>query len=172
MVVPGLLIEYFVSGVLAAIATYPLWLDLIQIKPEAPHYAIFAVGLYVVGMAVDFAGWALTGPFKKKLRKGVRMKFDLGSDGQPGATYAREAKFAIYVPALAQEVARRSSRDRIARGAIVSSILATIFTLPLMIGIACILLSILMWIGFERVSHGFEISAERILEDKINREAE
>ena len=63
----------------------------------------------------------------------------------------------------------RSSRDRIARGAIINSILFTIFALPSRkyIGVLMILIFSTMWVNFELSSYSYEMKAERLVKDKI-----
>src|SRR4030095_216733 len=128
------------------------------------------LGLYLVGMAIDFFAWALTRPIKHQIRKRAERRYGIESKLTHGSGVVRQAKFAIYAPELAKEAAMRSSRDRIARGAIINSILATIFFLPVLVGIALILTSILMWAGFEHVSYSYELKAEEALNEKLQRE--
>ena len=124
-------------------------------------------GLYFVGMVVDIVAWAMTRPIKRKVRKRLEKKYGFNLNHISTSSHARQAKFAVYAPELARESAMRGSRDRIARGAIVNSILATIFVLPVPFGIGLIGISFAMWIGFEQVSYGYELNAERIVDEKI-----
>jgi hypothetical protein len=65
----------------------------------------------------------------------------------------------------------RSSRDRIARGSIVNAILATIFLLPWSVGVPLTFLALVLWGGFERLSYTYELCAERVIDEKLQREA-
>ncbi len=117
---------------------------------------------------------AITRPIKKKLRKRIEKKYNFELEKISSNSHARQAKFAIYAPELSRESAMRSSRDRIARGAIINSIIATIIVIWLhfdlwfvIIGCSFILISILMWIGFERISYAYELNAEKAVDLKI-----
>jgi len=121
-------------------------------------------------MAIDFFAWALTMPIKRQIRRRTEKRYGIDGNWAHGSGVARQAKFAIYAPELAKEANMRSSRDRIARGAIINSTLATIFYLPIPVGIGFILISLLMWAGFERLSYSYELKAEQILNEKIKRE--
>lgn len=168
MVLPGLLIEYLIGGVLAAIATLPWWWDKVHLDSVAFGWALLAAGLYVVGMAVDCVARIATKLPKKLIRTWIDKKCGFTSGNEPGASFIREARFAIHAPELAKESAQRSSRDRIARDAIISSILATIAYWPLPYGPISFLLASVMWVGFETVSYKFERYSEQELGKKIS----
>lgn len=61
----------------------------------------------------------------------------------------------------------RSSRDRIARGAIVNAILAAIFVLPWWAGLPVVIVSVIMWSMFEKLSYMYELCAEKVVDEKI-----
>ena len=63
----------------------------------------------------------------------------------------------------------RSSRDRVARGALVNAVLATIFVLPLKFGIPVIAVVAVLWYGFESLSYGYELCAETAIKEKMQR---
>ncbi len=82
----------------------------------------------------------------------------------------RQAKIALYSPELAQELAMPSSRDRIARGPIVNANLSTIFVFPRRM--EALLIGSSVNIGaFEKLSYAYELCAERVVDEKLEREA-
>jgi len=168
MTLPGLLIEYLITGGLALIWLYPL-LKRFELTAEInnSYLALYAIGLYFLGMTIDIIAWAATKPIKQIIRKRDREKYGFTDDNPSGSSHRRQAKFAIYAPEVAKESATRSSRDRIARGAIINSIMATIFVLPVFIGIVFIVISFVMWVAFERISYAYELSAEKEVDLKI-----
>jgi len=66
MEIPGLLVEYLVSGCVALIWLLPL-LQVLGYSPQnnPSLAALFLPGLYVLGMVVDFVGWFALGPIKR-----------------------------------------------------------------------------------------------------------
>jgi hypothetical protein len=145
---------------------------------QTPFVALFAVALYVVGMAVDFIAYWLVRPLKPFVRGRARKRYEsvYGQPAPAGSSAARQAKLALHAPELAKEVAMRSSRDRIARCAVVSAIIALVLdralhpddpTLSISIGIPLVVLLIVMWGVFEYISFGYELRAERELDAKL-----
>lgn len=65
----------------------------------------------------------------------------------------------------------RSSRDRIARGAIINALCAAVFILPWWAGASLVIFSFVLWAGFERISYGFELCAEQAVLEKLDRES-
>jgi hypothetical protein len=61
----------------------------------------------------------------------------------------------------------RSSRDRIARGLIINSFLATLLLQPIWVGVVATFLAVAMWMSFERLSSMFELCAEKVVDDKL-----
>lgn len=170
MATPGLLVEYLVSGAIAFAWLFPSLRSLLPAIDSALLPIAFLL-LYVLGMAVDMLAWATTNLPKRWIRKRVYRRYrerDL-SDSESGTL--RQAKIALYAPELSRELAMRSSRDRIARGCVVNSVLATVFVLPWTAGCALIIFTIVLWAGFERLSFGFELCAERAIDSKLEREA-
>jgi hypothetical protein len=170
MAVPGLLIEYLINGALALVWLYPLLKRYDLSDPPVAYLAVYALGLYFVGMVVDIAAWWLTRSIKYRIRRKIAEKYGFTEQERSGSSHIWQVNFALYAPEVAKEHAMRSSRDRIARGAIVNSILATVIVLPIEVGIGCVLASIGMWIGFEKVSYAYELHARRLVHEKIQRE--
>ena len=133
---------------------------------------MLAVGLYVAGMIVDYLAWLLTRPLKPLVRRWAERKYKRwGSEAQSGTL--RQAKIALYAPDLAKELMMRSSRDRIARGLIINSILAGHFLLGWQRPetYALIAFSIVLWAGFEKLSYSYELSADQLVDEKLARES-
>lgn len=170
MALPGLLIEYLVSGAVAFAWLFPLLQGKV-IKIDTPFLPVAFLLLYVLGMAVDYLAWALTRIPKHVIREWVYRKYRGNDLTQEQSGTLRQAKITLYAPDLAKELAMRSSRDRIARGSVVNSILATMFLLPLQVGLPLVVFASLLWVGFERLSYGFELCAEQIVDEKLQREA-
>ncbi len=170
MALPGLLIEYLINGAMALVWLYPLLKKYGVPEPPTAYLALCALGLYFVGMVVDIVAWAVTRSVKRKIRKGVAKKYSFTESETTGSAHTWQVKFALYAPEVAKESAMRGSRDRIARGAIINSILATVVVLPLGIGLGCILVSAAMWMSFEQVSYAYELNARRLVEEKIQQD--
>ena len=182
MVIPGLLVEYFINGALAIIWLYPLYTKLITtstfvsyLNADKPMLAIvLAASIYFIGMTIDIIAWASTRRIKKRIvRKKVIDKHFKGERVDTNSI-SREVMLAVYAPDVAKESAMRSSRDRIARGAIINSIIATfvfaILTghpwLSIAAGVIFTIICFRMWIGFEKISFEYELNAEKILKKK------
>jgi len=183
MTIPGLFIEYLIVGALALIWLYKLlpeqWVSKLLLQPA--HLPLLALGLYVVGMVIDFVAWILTSYIKAGLRAWAEeghtytpkelVKILKGGGGKVkrGSITSRQIYLAIHAPEAAKEAAMRSSRDRIARGAIINSILFTTFALPSQkyIGVLMILIFSIMWVNFELSSYSYEMKAEQLVKEKI-----
>ncbi len=73
MQIPGLLVEYLISGSFAMIWLLPLLL-LIGYTPQKDDSAILIVllpALYVVGMIIDFISGFIVRPHKHRIKKRV-----------------------------------------------------------------------------------------------------
>jgi hypothetical protein len=127
--------------------------------------------LYVLGMVVDFLAWAITRMPKRWLRARVYRKYRGSTATETQSGTLRQAWIALFAPDLAKELAMRSSRDRIARGAFVNAILATVFVLPWKFGVPLIAISAVLWYGFETLSYGYELCAETVIKEKLQLEA-
>jgi len=170
MALPGLLVEYLVSGAIAFAWLFPLLQSALP-RIDAALLPVAFLLLYVLGMAVDYLAWALTRVPKRWIRAWVSRRYggDGTSERQSGTL--RQAKIALYAPDLAKELAMRSSRDRIARGSVVNAILATVFLLPWQFGVPLVAFAMLLWAGFERLSYGYELCAEQVVDEKLQRDA-
>src|SRR4051812_15491224 len=103
MALPGLLIEYLVSGTLALAWLLPLtgW----QTK-EVQNWQLplLAVALYVIGMMVDLAAFTLLRPVKWRLRKHVAGRLGIEHMAAAGSAAARLVRLMKYSPEIAKEV--------------------------------------------------------------------
>jgi hypothetical protein len=169
MALPGLLIEYLVSGALAFAWLLPLLQNKIP-KVDGSYLPVFLLLLYVLGMVVDFIAWWVTRLPKQWVRSWVYRRYRgiASPDSESGTK--RAVKIGFYAPELAKELAMRSSRDRIARGAIINAFFSAVFILPWWAGAALVAFSIIVWASFERLSYGFELCAEQAVEEKLAHE--
>jgi uncharacterized membrane protein len=166
MSIPGLLIEYLVNGAFALLVVYHTeWAP--RVLEAGKNLPVLALTLYVVGMAIDILAFVVTLPLKNWVRKGVFSKYrpDQGADQASGTE--RQARISLYAPELSKELAMRSSRDRIARGLIINSFLATLLLQPIWVGVVATFLAVAMWMSFERLSYMFELCAEKVVDDKL-----
>lgn len=164
---PGLLIEYLVNGSIALVWFHPLLDKLPSQLPPAALPAILIAALYVVGMAVDVTAWAATRPFKPWVRKQVHKKCRGTSDPSSASETKRLAKMILHAPELSREFSLRSSRDRIARGTIVNSVMVAMLVQPWWFGVLAAVGSIVVWVMFEKLSYMFELCAEEALDEKL-----
>lgn len=170
---PGLLIEYFINGVIAlfwiVVAFYPEVLDRTN-----SQLLVFIPLAYILGMLTDIIAYVLTLPIKTFIRARIdrkKLKIEKHTSGRNGTGNERDKKTFIEIqhtyPAIAKELTNRSSRDRIARGTIVNSIFASFFipAISLSIGLTLIIASLIMWIIFEGQSHIYFRRAENVIKE-------
>jgi len=185
MAIPGLLVEYLVIGSMALLWLLPV--VGVGLNGEIPFgkAAALAPAMYVIGMFVDFVAYLLVSRFparkyslKALARWYVKKKPDIQNidNNLFKEGYGRSSRGTIWLylnaPDLIKELQARSSRDRIARGAIVNILL--IWLLPkttTSVGIeslnsvcdiqwiVLVLFSIILWAFFEANSYGFELRA-------------
>jgi hypothetical protein len=170
MVLPGLLIEYLISGALALIWFVPVLERFgISIILDAP-LPILLVALYVLGMAVDFAAYWLVKWFKRFPRE-LAVKNHGGSNKLPSSVEC-DVQFALYAPDVAKEVSMRSSRDRVARGILLNALIVLglsmfdVVELSPTFALVVAVFASLMWFAFEYISFAYVIRAERALREK------
>jgi hypothetical protein len=166
MALPGLLIEYLVNGSIALAWLYPLLATHFE-NVNVVLLPFVVVALYIVGMVIDVVAWAITRPAKHWIRQHVHRKYSESGDPKSVSGTLRQAKITLHAPELGRELAMRSSRDRIARGAIVNAVLAASLVLPWWLGLSLIIASIVMWGMFEKLSYMFELCAEKVVDEQI-----
>jgi len=166
MSIPGLLIEYLVTGAMTLV-----WLMQTPWGPSiAEHGAklpVLVLALYVAGMAIDMMAFVLTRQPKRWLRRRVFRNYRPHESHDGGSGTERQARIALYAPDLGRELAMRSSRDRIARGLIVNSLFAVAYVQPMWIGVLAAVCSTVMWLSFEGLSFGYELCAAKVVEEKL-----
>lgn len=197
MVLPGLLIEYLVVGSMAFVWIAPLlgfqFLDTISLGKAA----IVAPGLYILGLFIDFIAFVLlsriptrTCSLKTLARNYVKRKPDVKSiennvfkDG-----YGRSSRGRIWLylnaPDIVTEVQSRSSRDRVARGAVVNLLILAVLSkiypvefvqvsqIPVLVWILLILFSLGVWFFLETNSYGFELRAGEMIQEVMQSDKE
>lgn len=140
MALPGLLIEYLIDGAcgLVWIAIVAIRMGILSQMPQK-EWALFLLPiLYVLGMMVDFVALLLGKPIEYVARSIsrtsiVRKRGRQRHEDSKGQEYKRildgnsgTAFIMLRSERLGQEYVMRSSRDRIARGAVANCIITTI----------------------------------------------
>jgi hypothetical protein len=163
---PGLLIEYLVNG-----AVCLLWLtqttygkELYKLGSQLP---VLVLVVYVAGMAIDLLAFGITRQPKHWLRQRVERRYGQQQNSADHGGTMRQARIALYAPELNKELGMRSSRDRIARGLIVNSLLCLIFVDPRWIGLIAVVISSGMWFSFEWLSYRYELCADDLVKEKL-----
>lgn len=191
-------VEYLVTGCTALLWLIPLWrlsglsnkICLDQISLDK-YVLLLLPALYVVGMLVDSISSLLLQWLKPVARKNKKLKQALADlpwvrSSQKGSAPLvddsiphKNTAFVLYHSSeLAKVMLAHSSRDRIARGALLNSLLAFFISLvggwSILFSLALLVLSVAlfgMWWRFERLSHGFKQHAvEVILRNKAKKE--
>lgn len=183
MALPGLLIEYLVVGSMALLWLLPL-AD-ISFKGSIPFdkAAALAPAIYIIGMFIDFTAFVLVTRFphrkysvKALARWYVRRKPDIKNieENVFKEGYGRSSRGTIWLylhaPEIIREVQARSSRDRVARGALVNIIIMWVISahfpcksLPALLSLGSgkwfllTLFSLCVWFFLEANSYGFEL---------------
>ena len=171
MNIPGLLIEYIVTGAISLVwlLQTPLGQNIIDLNAKFP---VLALGLYVAGMAIDMIAFVLTRGPKRLLRRRIFTRYRPGTALDTESGTERQARIALYAPDLGKELSMRSSRDRIARGLVVNSLCAMVFIEPKWIGAVAAICSAIMWLSFEGLSYGYELCAAKVVEEKLRLSAQ
>jgi hypothetical protein len=164
MALPGLLIEYLVSGALALIWLYQLVGT--TVKFEAWQAPLVAAGLYVVGMSIDFIAFWAVWYLKPLVHRRVARRVGIATSSRGASSTDRQVYIQKLSKEIAAELAARSSRDRIARGLFVNAAIAAAIGVPSIPRwtLACAAaLALGMWWFFESTSHLYELRACKAL---------
>jgi hypothetical protein len=155
--VPGLLVEYLINGLLVVLWVLPLIPVTIA---EEKNYLIFLPLVYIAGMAVDVIAYLLTFFPKIYIRETVEPQ---NSKDRPSGT--RRRAYILHNSAeLGEELEKRSSRDRIARGVVVNLIpIVLVYEVSLFPAGVAFVFACGTWAWFERQSYQFEHYAASIL---------
>ena len=98
MAIRGLLVEYLISGALALPWLYPLLKGLGIDVTQPTVLALFVIGLYGVGMAIDFFAFWLVKPLKPRIRRLALQRlgdFIKVKGGIAGRSTVRSVQFAL-----------------------------------------------------------------------------
>ena len=178
MQLPGLLVEYLINGSCAliwlAVLLKATGIDLPQ--GNDARLAILLPGLYVLGMIVDYLAVTVLKFFKSRIEERERQAL------RGCLIDSSHATITIHSADLAKELAMRSSRDRIARGALINSILvmaaflilfrssnrASLSLIILLFGLALSLVCFLMWRRCEIATCRFQSEAAQAISHKLS----
>lgn len=192
MALPGLLVEYLVVGSMALLWALPLaGIDLSGQIPFGSAAAL-APAIYVLGMFVDFAAFVLLTRFPLEIysiKQAIRViaNHELDNESQKDSKCRvgdrRNSKALIKLGLqnmeLLKEVKERSSRDRIARGALVNILILWLISFwvstPQLITLSDIqwaalsLFAFVVWVFLERHSYRFEVQLGHELDEVNNK---
>ncbi|MDH3713876.1 MAG: hypothetical protein OET44_08535 [Gammaproteobacteria bacterium] len=158
---PGLLVEYLINGVVAFLWIIELYPS-IKTRLDLDAALLFIPALYVVGMAIDLVAFAVGYVPKHMLRRRLDKKYDAAA--RPGGTH-RKVFIMSRSSELAEELEKRSSRDRIARGTFVNLFpLLYLYDVHPLFAIASLAFTLGAWLWFEAQSYTFEVQAAAVLE--------
>lgn len=168
MNLPGMLVEYLVNGIYALLWCWVLWgptnSPSCSFLPQitAQQLALLVPVAYILGMLIDSAGAVLVFGIERIVRN-IR--------GKPAAEKLPEYVDIFFKsPELAKQIEMRSSRERVARGALTSTALAGIFlaiahiksklSSDILLGIVVLALALLgLWLRFYIISLNFAANA-------------
>lgn len=196
MNLPGLLIEYLITGVISILGGW--WL-LGQISPDrvlrltdlnAGHAAIGGPAAYVIGMCVDYLSRRLTDTLEAILRKLPKwpsrpsspMPLDkLAARHPDDPTLLTKADIVARSTELGRQLEIRKSRDRIARGVFANAVFLSMgglfagAQLPTTLTVWCtgsalvILITYKIWRRMEGLSHRYRVLASDALSEIAKR---
>jgi len=157
---PGLLVEYLINGVVAFLWIIELYPS-IKTRFELDDALIFIPALYVVGMAVDLIAFTVGYIPKHMVRRRLDEKY--GASTLHGGTH-RKVFIMHNSSELAEELEKRSSRDRIARGTFVNLFpLLYLYEVHPLPAVAALAFTLGAWLWFESQSYTFEVQAAAVL---------
>jgi hypothetical protein len=196
MQLPTFFIEYLINGSCALV--WISWLLIvfgaIDRVPDmgAGKLALLVPALYVLGMTIDWiARWVVKKLLKENLLEPLLKKIgilkieSLERDRPGGQVEKRAATLALRSKEATREYSMRSSRDRVARGALINLILATIVLttwydnlkppslklsvhLIWVIGIILVILFFVVWYHFEERTSAYLDAAYDIISTPNN----
>jgi len=180
----GILIEYFITGSFSLI-----WLGYLYARCpflanlHFPHsdvlLSIIVISvIYVAGMLVDFIGKEFTNQVEKWVHR--RFPSFKTNRHEVNCTFADIVSFN---PELGKQIEMRSSRDRIARGAIINTFIITIslavefrhepcrWVVTTLVGLGVTILFTLVWFRFQKLSNNYMRDCERAMNNRKNSNA-
>ncbi|MEM1143121.1 MAG: hypothetical protein AAGI88_11115 [Pseudomonadota bacterium] len=160
---PGLLVEYLISGLVTLLWVYPLIPESVLASESA---ILFVPLVYVLGMATDFVAYWVT--LLPKI--GIRELSNRRRETVRLPTSRRKANILFHSSSLWDEVEKRSSRDRIARGTALNVVpIGIVLEMPTWLTSGSFLLFAAIWAWFEYQSYNFELSALAIIDEDDER---
>lgn len=169
-------IEYFISGALT-ILWLPLYMPFDTIgKNETigKVFIIYLVVFYVMGMLIDWVSARMIGPFKKYVRSGLKNLPEdeyLQNYKKHTPIFSKGAALLHLSKDLGLEHRALSSRDRMARGAILNFLILTCSFLSgrsynlfdhgweIGLSIAATVLAMAVWAQYEKHTEQHEVAA-------------
>jgi hypothetical protein len=194
MQLPTFFVEYLISGACALIWIWEILIvkGIVNGPPsadkvDAGYVALLIPILYVLGMFIDFIGrWCV----KKIIKEKVVNRWRSDSTDLSDTADNMSATLAVHAPEANKELGMRSSRDRVARGALVN-LMITVFififwfnrinqTLSLNLsfysvlfsGLALVALCFLVWNHFDERTSKYQKAAFEVAVYKLNNTAE
>lgn len=171
-------VEYLIIGSLSLLWLVPLFPRQL-LEPYLPLAEKSLIALlpsfYCVGMAIDALGHMLTNWHRKHIRAAASHKYSRRYDAPPIEHATADVDLLLLSTELARAAEVRTTRARIARGAVTNALLAAVVWLPriapgllahpwrlvlaFLSAAATIVLLWAMWARWQRISFRFEIKA-------------
>lgn len=176
MHLPGLLVEYLITGTIVALMCFAVLVSAGALPADISvgKFVVFAPAVYVIGIVTDALTSAILHPAKSRIRAKIRMEQQSLGFELPELSLQYDIHPYLWhtSPDLARQLAMRSSKDRIARGAVISVLVGFSFlpwSGPLpgglgpapLVGILGIALA-WVWYGCERESYRYKLIAARV----------
>ncbi len=177
----GILIEYFITGGFALIWFFliiehtGIYSEIKEIDNKVLIGIIAIPTVYMIGIIVDHIGRVFTEKIKFLLVKGLKnKKFEEVKNFTVAEIYFKS-------PELGKQYEMRSSRDRIARGSIINTLIlttvflvilpqeSTYFLYTLYLGLLILSLFVFIWIRFQKLSIQFIEQCKQLIRHSENR---
>ena len=174
MQLTGYFVEYLIIGSLSLLWLLPLLEELhISFPDNTGVIVLLAPSLYAIGMIVDVVGHYVTLFHRRRIRKKAKAKYGR----RYGITKIEYATIDVDLvsvnPDLAKEAAKRTTRTRVARGALINAICAfpiwitiswsklSILQISLLIGggVLSIIALWFIWARWQNITYRFETKA-------------
>jgi hypothetical protein len=184
---PGLLIEYFITGIVSLLGGWWLYshidpTSVLRVRDlTAGHAAVIVPIAYVLGMVVDFVGKHLAESVRLTMKRvhgafsrSPRADSTDGATSPPSSAMSKAELFAR-APELGKQAELRQSRDRVARGVFANTVIAGIAALsnwrelPLSFGatfayaVSAGVITYCLWRRYENLTHDFKVKATKAL---------
>ncbi len=173
----GIVVEYLVVGSTAALWILILLATFERLPKDLPNafLVVLTPQLYVLGMLSDRLGRFLVKPQKKILEE--RIQKDYGHV----STQDVSSRLVAYLPALAEQLEARRTRDRISRGVLANVPLVTLAVIiwaattgrrwtlfvAALGGLLLYAAVLSMWRRYQELSSRYEIHCDRRLRERV-----